>query len=66
MRRAQLPFPSGTETSYYGDVSLQTMDNSTENCSARRTESVDAAAIAALIKRSTESVFGRINVDYIM
>lgn len=38
----------------------------TANYVARRTESVDAAGIASLVKRRTEAVFGRINVEYIM
>ena len=36
------------------------------NFFARRTESVDATGIAALVQRRTEAVFGRVNVEYIM
>lgn len=38
----------------------------TEDFFARRTESVDASGIASLVQRRTETVFGRINVEYIM
>jgi hypothetical protein len=37
-----------------------------ENFFARRTESVDASGIASLVQRRTETVFGRINVEYII
>jgi len=33
---------------------------------ARRTESVDAAAIAKLVQSSTEQVFGRVNIVNLM
>jgi hypothetical protein len=38
----------------------------TANFFARRTESVDAAGIASLVQRRTETVFGRVNVEYII
>ena len=45
---------------------LRTMASETENFFARRTESLDAPGISKLVRRNTESVFGKINVDYIM
>ena len=41
-------------------------DSEEERFIARRTESVDAEGIAKLIRRITEDVFGRINVDHLM
>ena len=41
-------------------------DSEEERFIARRTESVDAEGIANLINRSTEDIFGRINVDHLM
>ena len=41
-------------------------DSEEESFIARRTESVDAKGVAKLISRSTEAVFGRINVDHLM
>lgn len=37
-----------------------------ESFIARRTESVDAEGISKLLTRTSETVFGRINVDYLM
>ena len=55
---------------YYGNRHLKCRDmgeeRETENFFARRTESVDAAGIASLVQRRTETVFGRINVECIM
>ena len=47
-------------------VSSRWTTTASESFTARRTESVDAPDIAALVKRSTEAVFGRINVEYVM
>ncbi len=41
-------------------------DKNGEPFVARRTESVDSEGIIQLMKRHTESVFGRINVDDVM
>lgn len=41
-------------------------DSAEESFVARRTESVDAEGISKLIRRSTEEIFGRINVDHLM
>lgn len=38
----------------------------TANFFVRRTESVDAAGIANLVQRRTKTIFGRVNVEYIM
>ena len=37
-----------------------------EDVLARRTESLDAAGISLLVRRSTEAVFGRTNVENTM
>lgn len=50
------------ETTMEGEKTVQ----ETADFFARRTESVDAAGIAGLVQRQTESVFGRVNVEYIM
>ena len=37
-----------------------------ESFIARRTESVDAEGISKLLTRTSEAIFGRINVDHLM
>ena len=37
-----------------------------ESFVVRRSESLDAQGISKLVKRATENVFGRLNVEYIM
>ena len=41
-------------------------DGEEEPFVARRTESVDAGGISKLIRRNTEAIFGRINIDHLM
>ena len=41
-------------------------DNGGEPFVARRAESIDCEGILRLLKKHTESVFGRLNVDDIM
>ena len=41
-------------------------DKNGEPFVARRTESVDSEGIIQLMKKKTENVFGRINVDDVM
>lgn len=45
---------------------MEKEESDSESFVARRTESVDAQGIAKLVKRATESVFGRINVENVM
>ena len=48
------------------DNKINMADNDEESFIARRTESVDAEGVEKLIRRSTEAIFGRINVDHLM
>ena len=41
-------------------------ENEEESFIARRTESVDAEGISKLLTRTSEAIFGRINVDHLM
>ena len=47
-----------------GPVVMEGTDS--EPFTARRAESLDASGVKKLIKRHTESVFGRVNVDNVM
>lgn len=41
-------------------------DDKEEPFTARRTESVDSEGVATLMRRQTESIFGRLNPDEVM
>ena len=45
---------------------MSTLSSLSESFIARRTESVDAEKIAELVKRHTETIFGRTDVQDIM
>ena len=45
---------------------MEELQEGSESFIARRTESVDARSIESLVNKSTEIVFGRVNVEYIM
>ena len=44
----------------------QSEESDGEPFTARRAESLDASGVKKLLKRHTESVFGRVNVDNVM